>query len=329
MRLSVSEARAVIQRCMEKVGHSGADAAIIADHLIDCELRGLSYGGMSRCLSIIERLTSGPDIRKPLMIVRETPVSAFIDAGNQAGYLLGHRATTLAIEKAKTAGIGVVGGFRSWYTGMYSYYMEMATRENLVAMCSGGSMWRVAPYGGTEGRFGTNPIAFGFPTDGDPIIVDFGTSAIMIAQATLARRLGTTIPEGVAFDPAGNPTCDPDAALRGAFAVWGGPKGSALATAVQILGIMCGSPVNPSEDSDGNLFVMVMRPDLFMPADEFKHRVSEYADLVRATRPLDKNQKPRMPFDRSAQQRRASVAKDIIEVPDAFYGKLTAFLGKM
>ena len=67
----------------------------------------------------------------------------------------------------------------------------------------------VAPHGGTQGRFGTNPIAFGFPTDGDPIIYDIGTSAVMYGSVHLARRLGEELPPGSAFDPDGAPTTDP------------------------------------------------------------------------------------------------------------------------
>lgn len=325
MQVSIADARNLVHRCMMGVGHTDAEAAIIADHILDCELRGLDYGGMSRTLSIIERLTSGPDIRRPIAIVRETPVSALIDGGAQAGYLVGHKAAIIAIEKAKAQGIGVVGAHNTWFTGMYSYYMEMATRENLVAMCSGGSFWRVAPYGSTEARFGTNPIAFGFPTNGNPIIVDFGTSAIMISQATLHKRLGTPVPDGVAFDPEGHPTRDADAALRGAFAVWGGPKGSALATAVQLLGLLSGGAVNPDYETDCNLFVMAMRPDLFMEPQEFKARVEEYARLVRGARPLNSNNKPRMPFDRSAERRQATIARNTIDVPDSIYETLKTF----
>lgn len=325
MLLSIADARDLVHRTMVALKHTPDEARIITDHIIDCELRGLSYGGMSRTLSIVERLTGGLDIRKPIKVERETPVSAMIDGGAQAGYLIGHMATTMAIEKAKAQGIGVVGAHNTWYTGMFSNYMEMATRENLVAMCAGSSVWSVAPYGGTEGRFGTNPIAFGFPTDGDPIIVDFGTSAIMLGQATLSKRLGTPLPEGVAFDSEGRPTREGEAALRGAIAVWGGPKGSALATAVQLMGILCGSEVNPPYASDCSLFMMVIRPDLFMPAEEFKKRVSEYAELVRSSRPLDPNNKPRMPFDRSAEVRRQTLARDSIDVPDKLYDQLKAF----
>ena len=83
---------------------------------------------------------------------------------------------------------------------MLSYYAEMAAARGLVSMiASNASPW-VAPHGATEGRLGTNPICFGFPSADDPIIFDIGTSAIIHAEVTLARRLGNELPENVAFD---------------------------------------------------------------------------------------------------------------------------------
>jgi delta1-piperideine-2-carboxylate reductase len=97
---------------------------------------------------------------------------ASFDGGDQVGYLVGHKAATVAIAKAKEAGIGAAGASNTWMTGMFFHYMEMATREGLAAMAAGSSVQAVAPYGGTEPRFGTNPIAFGFPADDGPVIWD-------------------------------------------------------------------------------------------------------------------------------------------------------------
>ena len=70
-------------------------------------------------------------------MIRETPVSALLDGGDQVGYYVAHRATSMAVEKAKKSGIAIVGANNTFYTGLFSYYMEMATREGLVAMAIG------------------------------------------------------------------------------------------------------------------------------------------------------------------------------------------------
>jgi len=324
MQVAIDEARALLERAMAAAGHSQRDAGIIADHLMDCELRGVQFGGLPRALSIIERIKGRPDRRKPIAVTRETPVSAFVEGGDQVGYLVGHRAAELAIERAKRNGIGIVGANDTWFTGMFSYYLEMATREDLVAMAIGNASPRVAPHGSTEGRFGTNPIAFGFPTNGDPVIWDIGTSAVMAGEVALALRMGTPLREGVAFDRDGHPTRDAAEAGTGAYAVWGGHKGSGLAICVQMLGMMCNTLPFPPLLAGCGFIMMAMSPGMFMTVAEFKNNASQYADAVRAARPVDANRPVRMPFDRSAAERRRSLQRGTIEVADSVYERLNA-----
>src|SRR5690606_35104757 len=123
---------------------------------------------------------------------------------------------------------------------------------------AGSSAPRVAPYGATEGRFGTNPIAFGFPSNNDPIIFDTGTSGIPIAEAVLCQRKGTDLQPGFAFDANGNETTDPFAALQGALTVWGGYRGSGLAIVVQLLGILVGGGMMPDDYQDCGFFFLAI-----------------------------------------------------------------------
>src|SRR5580658_6767436 len=322
MRLTIREAHDLAARVMAALGHDEADAAIIADHLIDCELRGLSYGGLARAISIAERIERTGDRRRAIRILHETPVSARIDGGDHIGYVVAHRATTLVIDKAEASGIAVVGASDTWYTGMISYYAEMAAARGLVSMiASNASPW-VAPHGATEGRLGTNPICFGFPSADDPIIFDAGTSAIIHAEVTLARRLGTDLPENVAFDRDGLPTRDPTAALAGAFATWGGHKGSGFGIVVQLLGILAGSPPIPPELAGFGYFIVAMRPDLMGPAETFRENVSAFAKALRSARPVANGAPVRMPFDRSRRERQRRLAENAIDVPDVLVAQL-------
>lgn len=245
MILTVAQARSLAESSMMAVGHTAEEAAIIADHLIDCELRGLSFGGLPRALSIVERIMQAPRAREPIRVIHETPISATLHGGDQVGYLIGRRATDIAIEKARASGIAIVGAFETWYTGMYSYYLERVTKAGFAGLIAGSAPPRVAPHGGTQGRFGTNPIAIGIPTTGIPVIWDIGTAAVMSGEVMLRQRTGALLDMGSAFDAAGAPTRDPAAALEGAFAVWGGHKGSGLAMVVQMLGMMAGAAAMP------------------------------------------------------------------------------------
>jgi delta1-piperideine-2-carboxylate reductase len=323
MRLTIQEAHQLAARVMAALGHDATDAKLIADHLIDCELRGLRYGGLARAISIAERMERSGDSRRPIRIHHQTPVSARLDGGDHIGYIVAHRATTLAIEKAEAAGIAVVGASDTWYTGMLSYYAEMTAARGLVSMiASNASPW-VAPHGATEGRLGTNPMCFGFPSADEPIIFDIGTSAIIHAEVTLARRLGNDLPDNVAFDRDGLPTRDPAAALAGAFAVWGGHKGSGLGVVVQLLGILAGSPPIPPELAGFGYIIVALRPDLMGPADTFRENVSAFAKAVRSARPVAGGSPVRMPFDRSRQERQMRLSENAIEIPGVLATQLT------
>jgi len=327
MQLTVNDAHHLVVRIMSALGHDAEGAGLIADHLIDCELRGLAYGGLARAISIAERIARTGDGRRPIRVRHETPVSAQIDGGDHLGYIVAHRATAIAVEKASTSGIAVVGANDTWYTGMLSYYAEIAAARGLVTMiASNASPW-VAPHGATEGRFGTNPICFGFPGADEPVIWDVGTSAIIHAEATLAKRLGQPLPEGVAFDRDGNATRDPAAALAGAFAAWGGHKGSGLGIVVQLLGIMAGSPPIPPDLAGFGFLIVAMRPDLMGPAEAFRENVSAYAQAVRSARPVKGGGAVRMPFDRSRRDRARRLAEDRIDVPDVLFAQLTRIAG--
>jgi delta1-piperideine-2-carboxylate reductase len=233
----------------------------------------------------------------------------------------------LAIEKSLASGIAIVGANNTWYTGMLSYYAEMAAERGLVSIiASNASPW-VAPHGATEGRFGTNPICVGFPSADESVIWDIGTSAIMHAEVKLAEQLGRTLPAGVAFDSSGQPTRDPAAALAGAFAAWGGHKGSGLGIVVQLLGALAGGPAIPGELAGFGIVIIAIRPDLLTDADHFVREVASYAESVRGARAIEGGPPVRMPFDRSRAERSQRMAENSIDVADTVYSRLVAIAG--
>jgi LDH2 family malate/lactate/ureidoglycolate dehydrogenase len=321
VHLTISEARALATGALGRLGFGGDDAAVTADHLVDAALRGVTFGGLPRILAIAERLAEHGDTRRPIRVIHETPQSALLDGGDHVGYVVAHRATAIAVDKATRHGMAIVGANNTYYTGLFAYYVEMATRANLVGIAAGNASAMVAPHGAREALLGTNPIAFGFPSTGDPIIWDIGTSAIMQGEVMLHRRLGEPLPEGVALDKEGVPTRDPAAALAGALRTWGGHRGSGLAIVVQLLGIMCGTPAIPVDHKEMGFLFIAMSPTLLIPVERFKERAAELADAIRGAAPERGTDPVRMPFDRSARERRRQT-HDGINVPDAVYQAL-------
>src|SRR3989441_1978406 len=115
----------------------------------------------------------------------------------------------------------------------------MAARAGLIGIHTVAAPPSVAPLGGARPALGTNPIAFGFPLDGDPLVIDLGTSAFMGTDLQFRQRLGMPLPGGVAIDEHGRPTTDAEAARRGALLPFGGHKGFALAIAMHAFGVLC------------------------------------------------------------------------------------------
>lgn len=316
MKLTLDDARTLAHEAFVKMGYHPDTLASPVAHLIDCELRGLNFAGLARLVSIAERHRKYGAPLQGLSVERETPVSALVAGHDQIGYIVGQKMTDLAVDKAQKSGLALIGGKDTWYTGMLSFYAEQICARGLVAMIFSNTAPWVAPHGGTEGRFGTNPVCFGFPFRDTPVIWDIGTSEIIHAQVLLAKRLGHILPEGTAYDKDGVPTVDPDAAFDGAFSVWGGHRGSGLAMMVQLMGIMAGSAHLPDDLSGFGMVIVAAKPDLLRDPTEFDAEIEAYSKAIRETRPVADGPPVRMPFDRSRQDRAKVRARGWIDVPD-------------
>src|SRR5207247_1694453 len=217
VRLSVAEARALSERAMRGIGYEAEEARILADHVIDAALCGYEYSGLPKLLNVADDPRFKAP-RRPMRVLRETSVSVLLDGGNQSGMLGMYYATRAVIERASAHGFALVGVDNIWMSGRTAYYVEMAARAGLIGIHTVAAPPMVAPLGGARAALGTNPIAFGFPMDGDPLVIDLGTSAFMGTDLQFRARLGIPLPEGVAIDERGRPTTDAAAARRGARA---------------------------------------------------------------------------------------------------------------
>jgi L-2-hydroxycarboxylate dehydrogenase (NAD+) len=229
-----------------------------------------------------------------------------------------------AVEIARRNGVAVVAANNTWFSGRLAYYVERAARQGFVAMHTTNTTARVAPYGGIDRLLGTNPIAIAFPSEDEPLVIDIGTSATTWGDVALAQTKGEPLPEGVAVDPQGRPTVDPVAALEGALLPWGGARGSGLSLAVQLFGIMAGSAPVIDEVGNFGLFFLVIDPEVLLPREEFKSRVSELRRTVAANRPLQGNERVRVPGDGSLARRKARLAAGVVHIDERVYRRLLA-----
>src|SRR2546425_326004 len=286
VRLSVAEARALSERAMRGIGYEAEEARILADHVIDAALCGYEYSGLPKLLNVADDPRFKAP-RRPMRVLRETSVSVLFDGGNQSGMLGMYYATRAVIERAQPHGFALVGVNNIWMSGRSAYYVEMVARAGLIGIHTVAAPPMVAPPGGAGARLGTNPSAFGLPMDGDPLVIDLGTSAFMGTDLQFRQRLGIPLPEGVAIDEHGRPTTDAGAARCGALLPFGGHKGYALALAMHALGV-----------SAQYLFI-AFKPDLFLPLDEYRRALAAEIAGIKATPRQDGVDEIRIPRERA------------------------------
>ena len=244
-----------------------------------------------------------------MRVLRETEVSALYDGGNNVGMLATHHAARAAIAKATSRGFAIVGVTKSWMSGRSAYYVEMIANANLIGIHTAGSTRTVAPPGGTRPALGTNPIAFGLPSSRGPIVFDMGTSAFMGTDLMYRERIGQLLPEGVAIDSEGQPTRDPTLARAGALLPFGGYKSFGLALIVQAFGLLASSAFDPDQD-DGYLFV-VFKPDLLGDLDDFKLRLGELIERIKAAPRQPEVPEIRIPGERAFHSRERALREGI------------------
>jgi LDH2 family malate/lactate/ureidoglycolate dehydrogenase len=309
VHLSVAEARELSERAMRGIGYDPDEARILADHVIDAALCGYEYSGLPKLLNVAD-YPGFRAPRRPLRVVKETSVSVLLDGGNQSGMLGMYHATRAAIERSQAHGLALVAIGNIWMSGRSAYYVEMAARAGLIGIHTVAAPPLVAPLGGAQAFLGTNPIAFGFPLEGDPLVIDLGTSAFMGTDVQFRRRLGIPLPEGVAIDEHGRPTTDAGAARRGALLPFGGHKGYALALAMHALGVLCHDVAG--QERAGYL-IIAFKPDLFMPLDEYRRALAAEIAALKATPRQDGVGEIRIPGER-AYRERARLVRAGIEI---------------
>ncbi|SHE31522.1 Malate/lactate/ureidoglycolate dehydrogenase, LDH2 family [Desulfofundulus australicus DSM 11792] len=287
-KFSVETLTGFCRELLVAVGVPGEDAEVVAGVLIDTSLEGIDTHGISRLPIYLSRVRNGRINARPRITVEKSGAVATVDGDNGLGQLVAVRSMEVAINLAAECGVGFVATRRSNHFGAASYYCKMAARRQMVGMAFTNTPPGIPPWGGRRPYFGTNPIAFAFPTDKHPVVVDMSSSTVARGNIILAAREGREIPPGWAIDAEGRPTTDPGKALEGAVLPVGGAKGYALALAVEVMsGIISGSAYGPEvgwiyDDSlepvnIGHSFIAIDISRL-MPVETFHERM---ADMIR------------------------------------------------
>ncbi|HEU4751586.1 MAG TPA: Ldh family oxidoreductase, partial [Armatimonadota bacterium] len=233
----------------------------------------------------------------PTTLVRETACTALLDGGWNFGAVVARRALDLGLRKAREYGTATISVRNSNHLGRLGEYTLAAAQQGMLCILTVNNHGRgnaVAPFGGSDGRLATNPIAFACPGPERPIVVDITTSVVAEGKVRVLRNAGKQAPEGWLIDNQGRPTTDPNDLYthpRGALLPFGGPvghKGFALAVMVDILsGALSGAGCSQSSTCRlGNaMFFQVIDIEKFVPLEEFVQQIAILERHIRSSPP--------------------------------------------
>jgi len=275
---------------LERVGVPSAHASIVADSLVEANLRGVDTHGVILLPRYVKRIRLGlMNPKAAPKIVRDSGAVAIVDGDNGLGQVAATKAVEIGVEKADRYGVGAVGVRNSNHFGMAAYIALQAIKFDMIGIVLSNAAPSIAPWGGARPLFGTNPIAIAIPTGHEPIVLDMALGVVARGKIRAAAREGKSIPEGWALDEHGQPTTDPHAALKGSVLPIAGPKGYGMALMVDVLaGVLTGSSfadgISSVHERGGATgvghFVQVVNIKSFMPIDAFRARIAALASKV-------------------------------------------------
>lgn len=293
-----------------EAGLSQTGATVMTDALMHASLRGVDTHGLIRLEPYARKLVEGgfnPDY--DLVIEQNNTSVTYLRADAAPGPIAAIKGMKLAIEHAAATGIGAVVVTESNHFGMAAHYTLHAAEYDCIGLALSHGGPRVAPAGGVDPFFGTNPIAYSIPTPGEfHITHDMSTSAGANAKIRQARNRGLAIPNGWAVDETGKSTTHPDEVHS--LQPVGGYKGYGLGLFVEVCsGILAGTHFAPevptpyenfSEPMDIGHLLVAIDVTAFRDGDAFRADIGELIDRLHKSQPADPAVPVRLPGERAA-----------------------------
>ena len=321
MKVGLKELQNLTRRLYRKLEYPEAQTETILEVLSYAHRRG-------NFQSLIQEAAVGTPrfaAQREIAVQKETSLSCLIDAGGNIGICALHLATNLLVSKARTSGFAIVGIHNSAPpgTGPAGYYAERIARESFIGLVFCGSSKRVAPHGSNERAFGSNPVAIGIPTGGDPMVLDMATSVMPVFKVAEALIKGERLPANVGYDAEGVPTQAPEKILgSGALMTFDrGPKSSGLALAVELLAnALTGGclPGDPDQQNWGNL-ALAIDPDLLVGRESFFKNVNRTMAQIKGLRRIDAARGIYLPGELSSFRSERAMAAQELEIDENLF----------
>ncbi len=228
-------------------GSSEAEAQAVAANLVMANLSGHDSHGVGMLPRYVDAVLEG-GLKPNAHVAVQLDLGTMLTLDGQRGYgqVIGEEAMHMAIDRARRHGSCIMTLANSHHLGRIGHWAEMAVEQGLVSLhfVNVKSNPIVAPWGGADGRFGTNPCCIGVPLKGrEPFILDFATSRVAQGKMRVAHNEGHSVSPGLLIDEHGKPTTNPgvvvvpqSSGLFGALLTFGEHKGYGMAVACELLG---------------------------------------------------------------------------------------------
>src|SRR5258708_10216586 len=296
--IPAGDLRAYAASVIRAGGSVDGEAEKVANQLIEANLRSHDSHGISLLPDYVKHLRAGNlKPNQSATVVRETDTLAVIDGHHGYGQVIGEEAMAVGIAKAKKSGVAMVAVRRSHHLGRIGHWAEQCCAAGLASMhfVSVASHAAVAPWGGADARFGTNPFCCGVPVAGsEPIILDMATSRLPVGKIRVARNKKQPIVPGALIDAQGRPTTDPAdyyATPPGTLLTFGEHKGYALALVVELFAgaLTAARTVSLAENAPkgitNNISSLIVDPGSIAPARAYYDELEAMTRWVKASPP--------------------------------------------
>ncbi|HZP76768.1 MAG TPA: Ldh family oxidoreductase [Pseudolabrys sp.] len=315
-RIPCGAVTSLIVDAMGAAGVAAADAAKIAELMLEADLIGADAHGVFRLSQYVTRLKLGSTNPKPNITVKRTaPATALVDGDNGMGHLVVARAAETAIELARENGLAWVGCRMSGHAGAAGVYAALPLKADMIGVYSAVANANHMPLaGGADPLLGTNPLAIAIPAGEEPpLVLDIATSIVSYGTIKNHKLQNKPLKGDWMVDPkTGEAVTDPQKSAEALLLPMAGYKGAGLALMLGLLGGTLNGALFGRDCVDFNLepgkvtntgqFVLALDPARFRPLGEFKAEVDRHIRDMRASKPLPGHE-VRLPGEQRAKRR--------------------------
>lgn len=332
MKIAITELSEQVKKYLLAVGLSEKDAGTLTELVVEQELAGNRFSAVGELPGKHARLLENIANSTEEVVVTKPAVKLIKGNGRLASIITAEYLDE-TITNAKNQGIYALGIYDSTYNEFFDVFCRRVAAQNCIAIIvENGGPQGVTPFGGKTDITGTNPIAYGIPTNKYPIVFDAATSMHAYGLIGQAKERGEKLPDNAYVDKEGNVTTNPEVAY--AVLPFGGFKGFGINLLIDVLSgslVRGKSGLDQPIDSQRYIgtLVIVIDPAAFGDTEDFKQSTTKLAEDILAVEPLNPDEPVRVPGYRGAKRREQFEAEGFVEIEDEEWKKFSTAFDKL